>query len=106
MIGIVIDQGLLPDVDARVLPYVPNKQPVRYPDPRKEKITVEDFLPMSSCLECDNNNSFSRGNEERMYLIEDWVRFTLALPVKGFPAWVTKPKDAPSGRSFNLQLMI
>ncbi|PYX21988.1 MAG: serine hydrolase [Acidobacteria bacterium] len=102
LVGIAIKEKKLSGVDARVLSLLPERaRGVQNPDPRKDKITVEDFLTMSSPLECDDWNDASRGNEERMYLVEDWAQFILNLPLRGRMHLGEQVEAPPYGRYFS-----
>lgn len=50
-------------------------------DKRKSSIALYDLLTMSSAFLGNDADPDSPGNEELMYPTEDWVRFTLNLPV-------------------------
>jgi CubicO group peptidase (beta-lactamase class C family) len=99
--GVAIEKGWLAGVDALIYPYF-EKQYAAFEnwDDEKGNITVRDFLTMSSCLECDDWNEYSRGNEERMYLIRDWVKFVLDLPIHGV-RWTPEQGDNPPTYDFS-----
>src|ERR1039458_5890816 len=102
LVGIALDQHKLSGVDAKVLSLLPERaRKIQNPDPRKSAITVEDFLTMSSPLECDDWNDASRGNEERMYLVEDWTQFILDLPIRGRMRVGEKVEPPAYGRYFS-----
>lgn len=97
--GIALEKGYVKSEKDKILDYLGHKIPYKNPDKRKEDITIEDLLTMTSVLECDDSNWHSRGHEERMYFIEDWTQFLLDLPVRSYP-FGPKPEDAPYGRRF------
>jgi CubicO group peptidase (beta-lactamase class C family) len=102
LVGIAIREKKLSSVDARVLSLLPERaRKLQNPNPRKAAITVEDFLTMSSPLECDDWNDFSRGNEERMYLVEDWAQYILDLPIRGRMHVGEQAEPPPYGRYFS-----
>lgn len=102
MVGIAIQEKKLSGVNARVLPLLPqHAKRIQNPDPRKSAITVEDLLTMSSPLECDDWNDASRGNEERMYVVEDWGQFILDLPIRGRMHVGEQIQPPPYGRYFS-----
>lgn len=102
LVGIAIGQHELSGTDAKVLSFLPDRaRRMQNPDPRKSAITIEDFLTMSSPLECDDWNDASRGNEERMYVVEDWAQFILDLPIRGRMHLGEQIDPPPHGRYFS-----
>ena len=97
--GIAIDKGFVVSEKDEIFKYLKHTLPIENPDKRKNNITIEDLLTMTSVLECDDSNWHSRGHEERMYFIEDWTQFLVDLPVRSYP-FGPKPEDAPYGRIF------
>ncbi len=49
--------------------------------PKKDSITIRNLLTMSSVFEGSDMNQDSQGNEENMYPSDNWVNFTLNLPM-------------------------
>ncbi len=97
LVGLAIKEKHINSEQDKIFKYLKPRKPIQNPDSRKADITIEDLLSMSSIMECDDWNYFSRGNEERMYIIEDWLQFFVDLPVRSYP-WGPKPSDAPHGR--------
>lgn len=52
------------------------------PERKDADLRVRDLLTMSSALDCDDDNSASPGNENRMYFERDWAAWAARLPVK------------------------
>lgn len=51
------------------------------PSPSKARVTLKHLLTMTSVFDGSDANEDSPGNEEKMYPTDNWVRFSLDLPV-------------------------
>ncbi len=90
LIGIAIDQGAIPDVDVPILPYFKRYEPHQNLDNLKESIRVRDLLMMMSGLNADDNDSATPGCEDNMLKSDDWIKYSLDLPMSEAPGqrWV------------------
>ncbi len=85
--GVSVAQGLVPTVQAPVVPYF-SEYSLRNNSPGKQAITVENLLTNQSGLDCDITEPQSPGDETKMDASRDWVRFTLDLPLRDPPGTV------------------
>ena len=82
--GIAIAKGFIKSKNEKVLSFFPEYD-VKNPSPLKQQITIENMLDNSSGLDCDISNEKSEGNEIKMDYSDDWVKFTLDLPMIDTP---------------------
>ena len=52
-VGFAIEDGLIGGLDQPIINYFEDKLPLKNRDPRKSAMTIQDFLTMSSILECE-----------------------------------------------------
>ncbi|HJS29611.1 MAG TPA: serine hydrolase [Anaerolineales bacterium] len=80
LVGIAIDQGKIKDVNQKLLDFFPDRSVVNI-DRRKEAITLQDLLSMTSGLDCQDSTPAA----VEMFGVDDWVQYLLNLPVKTEP---------------------
>ena len=79
LVGIAIDHGLVKSPGERVSSFFPT------PDARRQTMTLEHLLTMSTGASCDDWTPGSPGHEDTMYRSRDWGRFFLQLPMVDEP---------------------
>jgi CubicO group peptidase (beta-lactamase class C family) len=78
--GIAIDKGFIRSKNETVLSYFP-EYTLKNNSDAKKRITIENLLTNQSGLDCDISNPKSEGSETAMDYSDDWVKFTLDLPM-------------------------
>lgn len=82
ILGIAVDKGFIKNEKEKLLPYFKNKYDnINNLDDRKKELTIENFLMYRHGMDCENNNPKSKGNEQSMMESNDWVKYTLDLPI-------------------------
>lgn len=78
--GIAIKDGHLKSIDQTLKEFYTLDQFSNYSS-RKGDVTLKSLLTMSSGFDGSDSNPESSGNEENMYPTDNWVKFTLDLPM-------------------------
>jgi CubicO group peptidase (beta-lactamase class C family) len=86
--GIAIKEGFLKSENQTLSEFYDLSKFQNYTS-KKDSISIKNLLTMRSVFEGDDSDEKSAGNEENMYPTEDWVKFTLDLPInKNKQSWV------------------
>lgn len=81
LMGIAIDQGKITGVQDKLYAYFQEREPFQKWDVRKNEITLENVLNMTTGLDCNDMDNSSAGNETNVLEATDIVRFMLDLPL-------------------------
>jgi CubicO group peptidase (beta-lactamase class C family) len=81
-VGEAIHDGAVGSVASPAFSYLTDLAPFGNDTAPKRGITIEDFLTMSSALDCNDDVDASPGNEDRMYEQSRWTRWAVDLPTK------------------------
>ncbi|MCU7615981.1 beta-lactamase family protein [Chryseobacterium sp. PBS4-4] len=80
LMGIAIKDDYIKDENQTLDQFYNLKSFENY-DIKKDQVKIKDLLTMSSAFNGSDAHSESPGNEENMYPTDNWVKFTLDLPI-------------------------
>ena len=80
ILGIAIDEGYIKSINQQLKDFY-NLQEYKNFSTEKQNVTLQDLVTMSSGFEGNDDDPNSSGNEENMYPQENWVNWTLDLPM-------------------------
>lgn len=89
LMGIAIDKGFIESIDDPIYKYLEHPTPNKNPDSRKELITIRHLMTMSTGLDCNDWDSNSLGQEDRIYKKSDWLQYFVDLPMLNDPGTVS-----------------
>ncbi len=89
LLGIALDKGFIDDINDPITRYLEGYDVKKHPDPRKNEITIRDLITMSAGWDCNDWDKKSKGQEDRVYKKNDWIRYTLDLPMENDPGEVS-----------------
>lgn len=84
--GIAIDKGFIKNVNQKVYSYFP-EYPTLSGEPLRKEMTLRNLLDMESGFDCEEFND-RKDCESVMDTTDDWVQFSLGLPMKDPPGMV------------------
>ncbi len=82
LVGIAVSQGRIKSENELLLPFFNQEYDnIKNRDSRKERITVKDFLTYRHGMDCNDEDPRTTGYELKMVESNDWVKFTLDIPM-------------------------
>ncbi len=92
LVGIAIDQGLIPSVEARVFDFFPEQEELVAQDPRRGEMTVEHLLFMESGIQWNDLGTFGyddpRNDLIQMFNSSDPIGYALSRDLHSAPGTI------------------